>query len=92
MDLSRIEQPCFALVGSRPQAALSVEDNVRSVLRREAADAAEALGWNADLAEDIAFEEFKKTREGIPWEEVKPWLESLATDDPLPRPKARKLP
>ena len=71
---------------------MPVEDYVRSVLQREAAEAAEALGWNHDIAEDIAsIEDYEETGMAIPWEEVKPWLESLTTDDPLPRPQPRKL-
>jgi hypothetical protein len=71
---------------------LTVEDFVRKVLEREAAQAAEALGWNRSIEDDLAaLKDYEETGMAIPWEEVKPWLESLATDDPLPRPKARKL-
>ncbi len=71
---------------------LSVDDYVRTVLQREAAVAAEALGWNRDVEADLAaLRDFEETSMAIPWEEVEPWLESLATDDPLPRPKPRKL-
>ena len=71
---------------------MPVEDYLRTVLKREAADAAEALGWNESVDEDLAaVKDYEDTGEGIPWEEIKPWLESLTTDDPLPRPKPRKL-
>lgn len=66
---------------------LSVEEYVRTVLQREV-----ALAPDDDLAEDRAsFEEFQRTRVGIPGEEVEAWLQSLTTDRPLLRPKARKL-
>ena len=71
---------------------MPVEKYVRTVLQREAAEAAEALGWNEDIEEDLAsIKEYEETGTAIPWEEVKPWLESLTTDDPLPRPRPRKL-
>lgn len=71
---------------------LSVEDYIRTVLQREAAQAAEALGWNRSVDDDLAaLKDYEETGMAVPWDEVKPWLESLATDDPLPRPKARKL-
>lgn len=49
--------------------------------------------WSAEaLAEDEgAFEEFERTGEGIPFEEMVAWLRSLSTDKPLPRPLPRKL-
>ncbi|MGH6951126.1 MAG: hypothetical protein ACREH4_09650 [Vitreimonas sp.] len=71
---------------------MAVEEFVHAVLKREAAEAAEALGWNANIEEDLArMAEYDRTGEAIPAEEVFAWLESLSTDDPLPRPKARKL-
>lgn len=71
---------------------LSVEEFVQTVLKREAAEAAEALGWTADVEADLAaLTDYEETGLGIPWEEVEPWLRSLATDNPLPRPKPRKL-
>jgi hypothetical protein len=51
----------------------------------------------ADLAEmrvkDDArrLAEFERTREGVPWKEVKSWLGSWGTPDDLPTPKLRKL-
>jgi hypothetical protein len=71
---------------------MPVETYVRTVLQREAADAAEALGWSESVEQDLAdLKDYEKTGEGIPWEEVEPWLKSLATDAPLPRPQPRKL-
>jgi hypothetical protein len=44
------------------------------------------------LAEDARrLAEFDRTREGIPWSEVKAWMESWGTPQELPPPKARKL-
>lgn len=74
---------------------MSVEDYVQTLLKREAAEAAEALGWNEDhsVETDIAaLKDYERTGEAIPSEEVFAWLRSLHTDNPLPRPQARKLP
>ena len=71
---------------------MSVENYVHTVLQREAAEGAEALGWNADIEADLAsIRDYEETGVAIPWEEVKPWLESLTTDNPLPRPQPRKM-
>lgn len=44
------------------------------------------------LAEDERrLSEFLRTREGVPWSEVKAWMESWGTANELPAPKARKL-
>lgn len=47
-----------------------------------------SLGVEEDRA---AFEDFERTGMGIPGEEVAAWLRSLTTDNPLPRPRPRKL-
>lgn len=73
---------------------MPVEEYLKAVLQREAAEAAEALGWDSEpsLEEELAdIEEYERTGEAIPMDEVMAYLKSLATDDPLPRPKARKL-
>lgn len=71
---------------------MPVEEYLQAVLTREAAEAAEALGWDTDIEDDLAaIEDFEESGEAIPMEEVFTWLESLHTDDPLPRPKARKI-
>lgn len=68
---------------------MSLEQFLSRVLEREAA---EALGWNRDIAADIAaLTEYEETGEAIPSEEVFAYLKSLHTDDPLPPPKARRL-
>lgn len=69
------------------------EEYARRVLEREAHLAAEALGWNDQSIEDdlAALDDYEKEGEAIPAEEVFAWLRSLHTDNPLPRPRARKL-
>jgi hypothetical protein len=44
------------------------------------------------LAEDERrLAEFERTRMGVPWDEVKVWMESWGKPDELPRPKPRNL-
>lgn len=47
-----------------------------------------AFGVEEDRA---AFEDYERTGMGIPGEEIDAWLRSLVTDNPLPRPRPRKL-
>jgi len=49
--------------------------------------------WSAEaLAEDARrLAEFERTREGVPWDEVKAWMESWGTPNELLAPKPRKL-
>jgi len=49
--------------------------------------------WSSEALEDDArrLAEFERTREGVPWEEVKDWLRSWGTPNELPAPKPRKL-
>jgi hypothetical protein len=49
--------------------------------------------WSAEaLAEDARrLAEFERTREAVPWPDVKAWMQSWGTPDELPAPKARKL-
>ena len=35
--------------------------------------------------------EYKRAREGVPWNEVKAWMDSWGKPDELPAPKSRKL-
>jgi len=71
---------------------LSPEDYVRQQLAWDIAlgdeEAEDALGVEEDIA---AYEDFERTGIGIPGEEVEAWLRSLTTDNPLPRPRPRKL-
>jgi hypothetical protein len=44
------------------------------------------------LAEDARrLAEFQRTREGVPWEDIKAWMKSWGTENELPPPKPRKL-
>jgi predicted transcriptional regulator len=72
---------------------MTFEEFARRVLEREAHLAAEALGWNGpSIEEDLAsLEEYERTGEAIPADEVFAWMRSLRTDNPLPKPQARKL-
>jgi hypothetical protein len=49
--------------------------------------------WSPEsLAEDARrLAEFERTRMGVPWDEVKAWMESWRTANELPPPKPRKL-
>ena len=49
--------------------------------------------WSPEaLAEDARrLAEFERTREGVPWEEIKSWLQSWGTPNELPTPKPRRL-
>lgn len=59
----------------------------------EAMRAAGEGPWSPEaLAEDRRrLEEFRRTREGVPWDEVKAWMLSWGTANELPTPKPRKL-
>ena len=49
--------------------------------------------WSPDiLAEDARrLAEFHRTREALPWDEVKAWMQSWGTPREMPAPKPRKL-
>ncbi len=49
--------------------------------------------WSADALEEDArhLAEFERTRMGVPWEEVKTWMEGWGTPNEVPAPKPRKL-
>jgi len=49
--------------------------------------------WSPDaLAEDARrLAEFQRTREALPWADVKAWMQTWGTPDELPPPKPRKL-
>lgn len=49
--------------------------------------------WAPDvLAEDARrLAEFQRTREGVPWDEVKAWMQSWGSQHERPLPKSRKL-
>ena len=49
--------------------------------------------WSPEsLEEDTRrLAEFGRTRMGVPWEEVKAWMQGWGTPNELPVPKLRKL-
>jgi hypothetical protein len=49
--------------------------------------------WSPEALEEDArrLADFERTREGVPWEEVKDWLRSWGTLNELPAPKPRQL-
>ena len=49
--------------------------------------------WSPEvLAEDARrFADFERTREGVPWDEIKNWMQSWGRPDERPPPKPRKL-
>jgi len=49
--------------------------------------------WSPQSLEEDArrLAEFERTRMGVPWGEVKAWMESWGKPNELPRPKLRKL-
>jgi hypothetical protein len=49
--------------------------------------------WSPQALEEDAqrLAEFERTRLGVPWEEVKTWMESWGSPNELPTPKSRKL-
>jgi hypothetical protein len=61
--------------------------------RLEAMRAAGLGPWAPEsIAEDLRrFEEFERTDEGVPLDEVKAWVESWGTPNELPPPKPRKI-
>ena len=71
---------------------LTPEDYVRQQLAWDIAlgddDAQASFGVEEDLA---AYEDFERTGMGIPGDEVDAWLQSLTTDNPLSRPRPRKM-
>ncbi len=49
--------------------------------------------WSPEALEEDArhLAEFERTRMGVPWDEVKAWMESWGTANELPPPKPRRL-
>jgi hypothetical protein len=49
--------------------------------------------WSPEVLEEDArrLAEFERTRMGVPWEEIRAWMESWGTRSELPTPKPRKL-
>jgi hypothetical protein len=49
--------------------------------------------WSPEVLEEDErrLADFERTREGVPWEEVKTWMRTWGTPNELPAPKPRKL-
>jgi hypothetical protein len=49
--------------------------------------------WAPDALADDArrLAEFRRTRDAVPWEDVKAWMQTWGTPNELPPPKSRKL-
>lgn len=49
--------------------------------------------WSPEALEEDArrLAEFERTRIGVPWDEIKAWMQSWGTPNELPTPKPRKL-
>jgi hypothetical protein len=49
--------------------------------------------WSPEAMEEDErrLAEFERTRMGVPWDEIKAWMESWGKPDQLPRPQPRKL-
>jgi hypothetical protein len=87
-----------ARAGARGMTVSELLADIASNLEALSADLAEMRDkcegpWSPEiLAEDARrLAEFKRTREGVPWEEVKTWMRSWGTSNELPAPKPRKL-
>lgn len=73
-------------------ADLAAEDNLlppRLEAMREKGDGPWSPGVLAEDARRLA--EFSRTRMGVPWDDVKAWMQSWGSPDELPAPKPRKL-
>src|SRR5258708_5064403 len=64
-----------------------------SVADLESMRAAGQGPWSPEImAEDARrLADFERSREGVPWNEIKAWMASWGTPDELPPPKPRKL-
>jgi hypothetical protein len=49
--------------------------------------------WSSEILEEDArrLAEFERTRLGVPWEEVKAWMDTWGTSNEIPPPKPRNL-
>src|SRR5258705_1530197 len=49
--------------------------------------------WSPEVLEEDArrLAEFERTRMGVPWDEIKAWMQSWGTPNELAPPKSRKL-
>jgi hypothetical protein len=49
--------------------------------------------WSREAMEEDErrLAEFERMRTGVPWDEIKAWMESWGKPDELPRPQSRKV-
>jgi len=49
--------------------------------------------WSPSVLEDDArrLAEFERTRIGLPWHEIRAWIESWGTPNELPRPQSQRV-
>ena len=49
--------------------------------------------WSREALEEDAqrLAEFERTRMGVPWQDIKAWMQSWGTPNQLPVPKSRRL-
>ena len=47
--------------------------------------------WSPETLDERRLAEFERTREGVPWEEVKTWMRSWGTPNEIPAPKRCEL-
>jgi hypothetical protein len=69
-------------------AQLIADDLLFSDIDFPGVDASDLPGVEEDLQ---AVEEFDRTREGVPWEEVSAWIKTWGGAERIPPPKVRKL-
>ena len=73
-------------------ADLAADDNLLPPRLEAMREKGEGPWSPGDLAEDRRrLAEFNRTRMGVPWDEVKAWMESWGRPNELPAPKPRKL-
>ena len=77
-------------------AELAFEDAWPPDLEAKNLDVLRAAGegpWSPEaLAEDERrWAEYQRTGEGVPWEEIRAWMQSWGTPEELPPPRPRKL-
>ena len=87
-----------ARAGARGMTVSELLADIACNLEALPADLAEMRGkgegpWSPETLEhdERRLAEFERTREGVPWEEVKSWMRSWGTPSELPAPKPRKV-
>lgn len=91
-DLLRARAAARGMSISDLLADLAGDDNLLAPPLEAMRTAGERPWAPAVLAEDARrLAEFHRTREALPWDDVKAWMQSWGTPDELPAPKSRKL-